>query len=152
MKSNFASFYTLNSEAIGIEFEEGDTNVLDKVFENDNDIFMNLIKENSVNYHLDDYSNYLNAENSKGQKDLYFLCFLKTILNKSTKRGAILKSIAIGTSKLMNLHNFSAVAENLLEQIFKVHLDNIIPDSDKLKHIKFLIEDCYENFNKIPMD
>jgi len=142
----------VNSQAIGIEFEESDANILEKLFENDNEILINSIKENSVNYYLDDYSNYLNAENSKGQKDLYFLCYLKTVLNKSTKRGAILKSISIGTSKLINLHNFSSIAENLLEQIFTIHLDNGIPDSDKLKYIKVLIETCYDNYNIIPLD
>lgn len=125
---------------------------MEKLFENENEIFTNPVKENSVNYYLDDYSNYLNTENSKGQKDLYFLSYLKTVLNKSTKRGAILKSISIGTSKLMNLHNFSSVAENLLEQIFEIHLNNNIAEGDKLKHIKRLVEVCYEEYNKIPLD
>jgi len=152
LKSNFASFYTLNSEAIGIEFEDSEAGLLEKLFENDNEVFPNSANENSANYYLDDYSNFLNAEISKGQKDLYFLCYLKTVLNKSTKRGAILKSIAIGTSKLVNLHNFSSIAENLLEQIFDIHLNNSIPDSDKMIYIKKLIHCCYDNFNKIPID
>lgn len=152
MKSNFASFYTLNSEAIGIEFEDSDAGLLEKLFENDNQVFPHYTKENTANYYLDDYSNFLNAEISKGQKDLYFLCYLKTVLNKSTKRGAILKSIAIGTSKLVNLHNFSSIAENLLEQIFDVHLNNSMVDPEKMVHIKKLIECCYENYNKIPID
>ncbi len=151
LKSNFANFYTLNSQAIGIEFEESDAIILEKLFESENEIFANPVKENSVNYYIDDYSNYLN-ENSKEQTDLYFLCYLKTVLNKSTKRGAILKSISIGTSKLINLHNFSSIAENLLEQIFGIHLNNSIADSDKLNHIKRLIEVCYENYNKIPIE
>jgi len=151
LKSNFASIYTVNSQAIGIEFEVSDAILLEKLFENENEIFTNPIKENSVNYYLDDYSNYLN-ENSKEQKDLYFLCYLKTVLNKSTKRGAILKSISIGTSKLINLHNFSSIAEKLLEEIFQIHLNNSIAEKDKINHIKRLIELCYDNYNKIPLD
>lgn len=101
---------------------------------------------------MDDYSKYLNPENSKGQKDLYFFCYLQTILNKSTKRGAILKSISIGTSKLINLHNFSALAKSLLDQIFEIHLNSSIPENDKLSNIKKIIENSYNSFNKIPAD
>ncbi len=103
---------------------------------------------------MDDYTIYLNqgqGENLK-QKEIYFFCYLQTILNKSTKRGAILKSISIGTTKLINLNNFSAIAKFLLEQIFSIHLNSNISESEKLNYTKILIQNTFDAFNKIPKE
>lgn len=125
---------------------------MEKLFDSGNDIFSDSNQELQINYYMDDYSNYLNSDSAKNQKEFYFFCYLQTILNKSTKRGAILKSISIGTSKLINLQNFSGLAKCILDQIFTLHLNMSIPEHDKLPMIKKLIENSYNSFNKIPLD
>jgi hypothetical protein len=93
----------------------------------------------------------LNIESNQllnSEKEIYFICCLETKLDKQTKRGAILKSLSIGTTRLINLEIFKPVALYLLEEIFKIHTFNI-KEPEKLDLIKNLIEEAYKSFNEI---
>jgi hypothetical protein len=142
LSSNFSSIYTLNSQAIGFEFlHEDGLDTLAKIFENERQEVLTGGDGAAVSKESLDFGNYLNTE-----KEIYFLCCLETKLDKQTKRGAILKSVSIGTTKLVNLAIFKPLALFLLEEIFKIHTFNI-NDSEKLGLVKTMIETAYSNFN-----
>jgi hypothetical protein len=146
LRSNFASFYTLNSQAIGFEFEmDQDLALIEKLFEGENVEIMTNRTDDIISHQVfSDVNTIINSE-----KEIYFLCFLETKLDKATKRGAILKSIAIGTTKLINLNSFKPLAKFLLEESFKIHTFNIRED-EKMSLLKKSIETGYKIFNSIP--
>lgn len=82
------------------------------------------------------------------EKEIYFICYLETKLDKTTKRGAILKSVSIGTTKLMNLNVFRPILKFLLDEIFKAYTFKI-NDEEKLNLIKRVCELIYKNFNNL---
>jgi hypothetical protein len=145
--SNFSSIYTLNSQAIGFEFlNEECLDFLTKVFENEQlDVMTNKNDEFLRQVDLDSTA-YVNSE-----KEIYFICCLETKLDKDTKRGAILKSISIGTTKLVNLNVFKPVALFLLEEIFKIHTFNV-KDNEKLALARSLIESAFNSFNELDIN
>lgn len=73
-----------------------------------------------------------------------------TKLDKSSKRGAILKSIAIGTTKLFNLLIFKTLSKYLIEEIFKIYSLNSSND-EKFDQVKKLIAVSYKNFNALQL-
>lgn len=147
MNNNFASIYTLNSQAIGFEFEqEADLASLERLFDNETEIITNRNDDYSMSY-LNDVNSHNTLINS--EKEIYFLCCLETKLDKATKRGAILKSICIGTTKLINLNVFKSLAKYLLDEIFKIHTFNV-NNEEKHNLNKKLIELAYKSFNNLP--
>lgn len=146
LKSNFASIYTLNSQAIGFEFyDENELSTLEKLFESESVEIMTNKNDDlqSINI-FSDFNTLLNSE-----KEIYFLCYLETRLDKSTKRGAILKSISLGSTKLINLHTLKPVAKYILDEIFKIHTLNA-SEEDKLFFVRKVIESSFKSVNSIP--
>jgi hypothetical protein len=105
---------------------------------NKNDQFLSQISNDS--------SALMNSE-----KEIYFICCLETKLDKQTKRGAILKSVSVGTTRLVNLDIFRPLALYLLEEIFKIHTFNI-KDNEKLGLVRGLIEEAYKSFNELGVE
>ena len=146
LNSNFASIYTFNSQAIGFDLEsEAEMNLLEKLFDSNNiEVLTDRgLDKNSMSVFADS-EGLINSEN-----EVYFICYSETKLDKSTKRGAILKSVAFGSSKLINLNIFRPVLTSLLEEIFKIHSFNV-KEEEKLSLIKKSIEVIYKNINSIP--
>ena len=145
INSSFASINKSNSQTVGLEFSnEEELNTLEKMLNSSNEILSGTCEE--INTYLNDNESYNKLFNS--EKEIYFICYLETKLDKSTKRGAILKSISIGTTRLMNLNNFRPLAKYLLEEIFKIHTFNV-NDEEKANLIRSMIEYTYNNVNKI---
>lgn len=145
LSETFASIYTLNSQAIGFEFvSEEEIATLEKLFDNENVEITNNKSDDiqTTNEAIDLYS-FFNQE-----KELYFICCLETKLDKNTKRGAILKSVAIGTYKLVNLYNFKPLLKFLLEEIFKICTFNI-KNEEKINLITKTIDLLYKSVNSI---
>jgi hypothetical protein len=120
-------------------------NNLAQVFELEQLEIMTTKNDQVLNQLNSDCSFLLNLE-----KEIYFICCLETKLDKQTKRGAILKSVSIGTTKLVDLDIFRPVALYLLEEIFKIHTFNI-KDNEKIGLIKNLIKDAYKSFNGLSL-
>ena len=146
IKDNFASLNTLNNKSIGFEFiSENDLSIISELF-NDKEKIKKIYcttEEYYTNNLFKNSTNIINKDN-----DIYFLCLAQTKLDKSSKRGAILKSIAIGTTKLINLNSFKSSCEYLIEQAFKIHNLNISPE-EKLVKMRNEIEKIYNNFNSL---
>ena len=146
LSSTFASVYTLNSQAIGFEFlHDSDLALLSSLFADSKNIKETYPRsEESIgNSHFTNTSEIINIDN-----DIYFLCSLETKLDKTQKRGAILKSVAVGTMKLINLNSFQSTCRFLLDQSFLIHSMNISP-SDKIEKMKKAIEYTYNAFNAL---
>lgn len=142
----FASVYTLNCQGIGFEFvNEGDLSKLTSLFGDTANIKERYAKseETAANSAFSSTSDIINRD-----EDIYFLCTNETKLDKTQKRGAILKSIAIGTTKLVNLASFSSACKYLLEHSFSIHSMNITP-GDKIEHMRKTIEITYKAFNAL---
>jgi hypothetical protein len=147
----FASIYTLHSQAIGFEFEGEESLIqINKIFE-EMEYTQTIVKktpstekDKKLNGELFDCIDYSKSYNSEGE--IYFLCVLETKLDKSTKRGAILKSLSIGTRKLINLMIFQPLGKKILEEIFKIHTFNI-GIVEKMDLVKKLVELAYKGFN-----
>ena len=146
IKNNFASLNTLNNKAIGFEFiSEDDLSIISELF-NDNENIKKIYcttEEYYTNNLFKNSTNIINKDN-----DIYFLCLAQTKLDKSSKRGAILKSIAIGTTKLINLNSFKTSCEYLIDQAFKIHNFNITSE-EKIEKMRIEIEKIYNNFNSL---
>ena len=146
LDTNFASIYTLDSKAIGFEFiSHDDLSILEELF-NDTKNIKEIFSKNDEIESNNLFKNSTNIINY--DKDIYFLCSAQTKLDKSTKRGAILKSIAVGTTKLINLNCFKETCEYLIEQAFKIHNYSVGQD-EKIEIMKNVIEKTYKSFNSL---
>ena len=85
----------------------------------------------------------MNTEN-----EIYFLCGLETKIDKTVKRGAIMKSIAIGTTKLVNLFVFKTLVRYLLDEVFKISASTPKVEERNQK-VKKIFEQAYKAFNNI---
>ena len=146
LDTNFASIYTLDSKAIGFEFiSSDDLSKLEELF-NDSKNIKEIYSKNDEIESNNLFKNSTNIINY--DKDIYFLCSAQTKLDKSTKRGAILKSIAVGTTKLINLNCFRKTCEYLIEQAFKIH-NYSVGQEEKIEIMKNVIEQTYKSFNSL---
>ena len=120
LKDNFVCVYTLDSKGIGFEFKNNeDALIINSLFEdkkNIKEIYCET-EENHCNELIKNSSSIINNTN----KDIYFLCSLQTRVDKTNQRGAVYKSIAVGTTKLINLESFNSLSKYLLIEAFKVH-------------------------------
>ena len=145
LKPNFASIYTVDSKAIGFEFISSDDLLkFEELFNDPNlkEIYCST-EENHTNNLFKNSTNIINKD-----KDIYFLCLAQTILDKSTKRGAILKSIAVGTTKLINLNCFQNTCEYLIGRAFEIHNSSLSPN-EKIKKMREDIRKTLEAFNNL---
>ena len=146
LDTNFASIYTLDSKAIGFEFiSHDDLSILEELF-NDTKNIKEIFSKNEEMESNNLFKNSTNIINY--DRDIYFICSAQTKLDKSTKRGAILKSIAVGTTKLINLNCFKETCEYLIEQAFKIHNYSVGQD-EKIEIMKNVIEKTYKSFNSL---
>ena len=146
LDTNFASIYTLDSKAIGFEFiSPDDLSILEELF-NDTKNIKEIFSKNEEMESNNLFKNSTNIINY--DRDIYFICSAQTKLDKSTKRGAILKSIAVGTTKLINLNCFKETCEYLIEQAFKIHNYSVGQD-EKIEIMKNVIEKTYKSFNSL---
>ena len=146
LDTNFASIYTLDSKAIGFEFiSPDDLSILEELF-NDTKNIKEIFSKNEEIESNNLFKNSTNIINY--DRDIYFICSAQTKLDKSTKRGAILKSIAVGTTKLINLNCFKETCEYLIEQAFKIHNYSVGQD-EKIEIMKNVIEKTYKSFNSL---
>ena len=146
LDTNFASIYTLDSKAIGFEFiSPDDLSILEELF-NDTKNIKEIFSKNEEIESNNLFKNSTNIINY--DRDIYFICSAQTKLDKSTKRGAILKSIAVGTTKLINLNCFRKTCEYLIEQAFKIH-NYSVGQEEKIEIMKNVIEKTYKSFNSL---
>ena len=150
LKENFVSLYTLDSKGIGFEFKSvEDSQIISSLFDNSKNkknyklIYCNT-EENHCNELIKNSSSIINSTN----RDIYFLCSLLTKVDKSNIRGALYKSIAIGTTKLINLDSFNALSKYLLKEAFRIH-DLKKNSKEKIDLMRKVIEDCYKSFNTL---
>lgn len=150
INSTFASINTLTSDNIGLEFVSiDDLNSLENTINNNNNDVIIGTNDDFFNSYIKDIENYDKLYNS--EKEIYFLCFLETKLDKTTKRGAVLKSVSIGTTKLINLYNLRPIAKFLLDEIFKIYTFNV-NENEKQSLIKSHIESTYSSVNEIDLN
>ena len=146
LKDDFVCVYTLNSQGIGFEFKNNDdVTILNSLFEDTKNI-KEIYCETEETYCNDIIKNTSNIINNN--KDIYFLCSLQTLVDKKDQRGAVYKSIAIGTTKLMNLESFSSACKYLLKEAFKIHAMKTNP-KDKIEIMQKIIEVTYKSFNSL---
>ena len=145
LKDNFVCVYTLDSRGIGFEFKNNeDTLIINSLFEdkkNLKEIYCET-EENHCNELIKNTSSIINNTN----KDIYFLCSLQTKVDKTNQRGAVYKSIAVGTTKLINLESFSSLCAYLLKEAFIIHEKNK-SGKEKIELMRKTIEDAYKSFN-----
>lgn len=159
LNKTFASLYTLDHKAIGLSFTNdkdiedleiilSSKNKINKSKDDINEISLVYGPYDNIYNNLDNMScninNYISSTNS-----LYCIVFLNTIKNKSLQRGAMMKSIAICTKKIVNLYNFLPVASYLLDQIFHLSLTAYLNKSttNLFSNIKSIVEKTYTSFN-----
>ena len=148
LKENFVSLYTLDSKGIGFEFKNTeDSQIISNLFDlTKNRKIIKLIycntEENHCNELLKNSSSIINSTN----KDIYFLCSLLTKVDKSNQRGAVYKSIAIGTTKLINLESFNSLSKYLLKEAFRIHDLKKTP-KEKIDLMRKIIEESHKSFN-----
>ena len=147
LKDNFVCVYTLDSKGIGFEFKNNeDALIINSLFEdkkNIKEIYCET-EENHCNELIKNTSSIINNTN----KDIYFLCSLQTKVDKSNQRGAVYKSIAVGTTKLINLESFKSLSIYLLEEAFKVH-EIKSSGKEKIEIIRRIIKDAFNSFNSL---
>ena len=147
LKDNFVCVYTLDSKGIGFEFKNNeDASIINSLFEdkkNIKEIYCET-EENFCNDLIKNSSSIINNTN----KDIYFLCSLQTRVDKSNQRGAVYKSIAVGTTKLINLESFNSLSNYLLKEAFKVH-EIKKSSKDKIEIMKKIIEEAFKSFNSL---
>ena len=147
LKDNFVCVYTLDSKGIGFEFKNNeDTLVINSLFEdkkNIKEIYCET-EEKHCNELIKNSSSIINNTN----QDIYFLCSLQTRVDKSNQRGAVYKSIAVGTTKLINLESFNSLCKYLLREAFKVH-EIKKSGKEKIEIMKKVIEDACKSFNSL---
>ena len=135
----------MNSQAIGFNFENDQhLDLIEKLFDSDDELVTN--RKDDSNFQL---INNLHTVLTN-EKEIYFLCNFVTKLDKSSKRGAILKSIAIGTTKLFNLLIFKTLSKFLIDEIFRIYSLNSSID-EKFETVKKLIEVSFKNFNALQL-
>ena len=150
LKENFVSLYTLDSKGIGFEFKNvEDALLISNLFEfTKNRKIIKLIycntEEKYCNELIKNSSSIINSTN----KDIYFLCSLLTKVDKSNQRGAVYKSIAIGTTKLINLESFNSLSKYLLKEAFRIH-DLKKSPKEKIDIMRKIIEESYKSFNSL---
>ena len=150
LKENFVSLYTLDSKGIGFEFKNTeDSQIISNLFDlTKNRKIIKLIycntEENHCNELLKNSSSIINSTN----KDIYFLCSLLTKVDKSNQRGAVYKSIAIGTTKLINLESFNSLSKYLLKEAFRIHDLKKTP-KEKIDLMRKIIEESHKSFNSL---
>lgn len=147
LKNNFVCVYTLDSKGIGFEFKnDEDALIINSLFEdkkNIKEIYCET-EENHCNELIKNSSSIINNTN----KDIYFLCSLQTRVDKSNQRGAVYKSIAVGTTKLINLESFNSLSKYLLIEAFRVH-EIKQSGKEKIESMKKIIEEAYKSFNSL---
>ena len=150
LKENFVCVYTLDSKGIGFEFKNiEDSHIISSLFDSSKNKNKNNIKliycnteETHCNELIKNSSSIINSTN----KDIYFLCSLLTKVDKSNQRGAVYKSIAIGTTKLINLESFNSLRKHLLREAFRIH-DLKKNSKEKIDLMHKVIEESYKSFN-----
>ena len=147
LKDNFVCVYTLDSRGIGFEFKNNEyTLIINSLFEdkkNLKEIYCET-EENHCNELIKNTSSIINNTN----KDIYFLCSLQTRVDKSNQRGAVYKSIAVGTTKLINLDSFNSLSKYLLREAFKVH-EIKKSGKEKIEIMRKIIDDAFKSFNSL---
>ena len=148
LDSDFISVYTINSQCIGFKFKNvEDVLLLYELFQQYKDFPVAYAKceEDSLQSYLSDSSSIINNCNN----NIYFLCCSQTKLDKSATRGAIWKSIAIGTTKLINLMSFESTVQYLLDKAFLIHQMKNKTQKDKNEIMLKVIENTYNAFNNL---
>ena len=150
LKENFVCVYTLDSKGIGFEFKNAeDSQLISNLFEKTKNkrniklIYCNT-EETHCNELIKNSSSIINSTN----KDIYFLCSLLTKVDKSNQRGAVYKSIAIGTTKLINLESFNSLSKYLLREAFRIH-ELKKGAKEKIDIMRKTIEESYKSFNSL---
>ena len=147
LKDNFVCVYTLDSQGIGFEFKNNeDATLINSLFEdkkNIKEIYCET-EEKYCNELIKNTSSIINNTN----KDIYFLCSLQTRLDKTIQRGAIYKSIAVGTTRLINLESFYSLSIYLLGKAFYVH-DLKKTGKEKIEKMRIIIEEAFKSFNSL---
>lgn len=153
LEKSFFSIFNLEHQAIGlcllnendlVEIEQmlSTTDVIDlvstrKEYSSKKDYLKNEIAIYENNHFL--YSN---------PNDLYCFVHANTIKDKKIERGASMKSIAICTKSMINLHSFEGLAVYLLAEVFKISLSSK-EEIRKKEEIRILIENAYVSYNKM---
>ena len=150
LKENFVCVYTLDSKGIGFEFKNiEDSLIISSLFENSkNRKKFKLIYCNTEETHCNELIKNSSSIINSTYRDIYFLCSLLTKVDKSNQRGAVYKSIAIGTTKLINLESFNSLSKYLLTEAFRIH-DLKKSPKEKIDLMKKAIEECYKSFNSL---
>jgi len=148
LQKNFCSVYTLdNNQAIGFEFkDEKDLSLINDLFKDSNNL-KEIYCNSDENFSNNLFKNNTNIINKNGD-NIYFLCMAGTKLDKKIKRGAILKSIAVGTTKLINLNSFKSSCKYLLDQSFNIHYFTV-KNEEKINIIRKVITDVFNAFNSL---
>ena len=148
LKENFVCVYTLDSKGIGFEFKNTeDSQIISSLFDIKNKKNIRLIYCNTEEMHCNELiknsSSIINTN-----KDIYFLCSLLTKVDKTNQRGAVYKSIAIGSTKLINLESFNSLTKYLLKEAFRVH-DLKKSNNEKIEIMRKIIDESYKSFNSL---
>ena len=147
LKDNFVCVYTLDSRGIGFEFKNNeDAAIINSLFEDKKNI-KEIYCETEEKYCNDLVKNTSSIINNTN-KDIYFLCSLQTKVDKSIQRGAVYKSIAVGTTKLINLESFYSLSIYLLGKAFSVH-DLKKTGKEKNEIMRTIIEEAFKSFNAL---
>lgn len=145
LEKTFASLYDLDHVCYGVNFDSiNDLNEIETIINKNSN---KIISEKESNTSEETF--YEIESSIRRKNDLFCFCYLNTIEDKSLERGALMKSITLCTSQLINLNTLKPVAQILLEEIFKISLSKKKTE-DKDKEILQLIQEAFVNVNKIP--
>ena len=150
LKENFVCVYTLDSKGIGFEFKHvEDSQIISSLFDySKNKKNIKLIYCNTEETHCNELIKNSSSIINSTNRDIYFLCSLLTKVDKSNQRGAVYKSIAIGTTKLVNLESFNSLSKYLLKEAFRIH-DLKKNQKEKIELMRKTIEESYKSFNSL---
>ena len=150
LKENFVCVYTLDSKGIGFEFKHvEDSQIISSLFDySKNKKNIKLIYCNTEETHCNELIKNSSSIINSTNRDIYFLCSLLTKVDKSNQRGAVYKSIAIGTTKLVNLESFNSLSKYLLKEAFRIH-DLKKNTKEKIELMRKTIEESYKSFNSL---
>ena len=150
LKENFVCVYTLDSKGIGFEFKHvEDSQIISSLFDySKNKKNIKLIYCNTEETHCNELIKNSSSIINSTNRDIYFLCSLLTKVDKSNQRGAVYKSIAIGTTKLVNLESFNSLSKYLLKEAFRIH-DLKKNPKEKIELMRKTIEESYKSFNSL---
>ena len=152
LKENFVCVYTLDSKGIGFEFKNiEDALIISSLFDsskNKNKKNIKLIYCNTEETHCNELIKNSSSIINSTYRDIYFLCSLLTKVDKSNQRGAVYRSIAIGTTKLINLDSFNSLSKYLLKEAFRIH-DLKKGPKEKIDLMRKAVEESYKSFNSL---